>query len=484
MFVKKFAIGLCGFVLILFLQESCTKIDTTTLGVDLIPTVDNVNTFDTTLEVISSSYFLPDSTTIGATASHALGTLEDPAFGKTHADIYVRLNPAVSTTNGNPFISKDSAQIIDSVVLSLNYQGLYGDSTSLQNIKVYEIDPLATNFDDTLTGYKIDHPDFDVLPTALGQKLVDFKTLNDSLTVILKHDTARLSSELHIRLDNSFGRRLADYDTTNAYKSGAFENYVRGFAIKADEPTSPLKKALAYFDLSTATKTKLRVYYRTPGKDTLAAEFTFQGYANANTIQRTISGTEYANNIASTSKNKEKLYLQSTPGSQAIITVPGLKGLDNRVIYRAELIMPIVASTDNNIFGVPNFIFLDQVDSAKGRYVTVKNDFILSSTNGQGYNYESFGGLPKNSQYIFNLTRHVQQIVTQKIPVLSFRVYAPYSTYPYYYPPNTNDTTALRMSQLLLVNYPVSFGRVVLAGGSNVNPPDMRMRLRIIYSKI
>ena len=70
--MKKFAIGLCGFVLILFFQESCTKIDTTTLGVDLIPTVDNVNTFDTTLEVISSSYFLPDSTTIGATASHAL----------------------------------------------------------------------------------------------------------------------------------------------------------------------------------------------------------------------------------------------------------------------------------------------------------------------------------------------------------------------------------------------------------------------------
>jgi hypothetical protein len=483
--VKKFAIGLCGFVLILFLQESCTKIDTTTLGVDLIPTVDNVTTFDTTLEVISSSYFLPDSTTIGATASHALGTLEDPAFGKTKADIYFRLNPAVASTNGNPFISKDSAQIIDSVVLSLSYQGLYGDSNSLQNIKVYEIDPLATNFDDTLTGYRIDHPDFDVLPTVLGQKLVDFKTLNDSLLVGLKQDTTHLASELHIKLDNSFGRRLADYDTTNAYKSGEFENYVRGFAIKADEASSPLKKGLAYFDLSAVAKTKLRVYYRTPGKDTLAAEFTFQGYANANTIKRTITGSEYSNNIASTAKNKDKLYLQSTPGSQAIITVPGLKGLNNRVIYRAELIMPIVPSTDNNIFTVPNFLFLDQIDSAKNRYLTIKNDFVIStSSSSQGYNYETFGGVPKNNQYIFDISRHVQLIVTQKIPVLSFRVYAPYTTYPYYYPPNTKDTTAVSLSKLLVVNYPVAYGRVVIAGGSNTNPPNNRMRLRIIYSKI
>jgi hypothetical protein len=484
LFVKKFAIGLCGFVLILFLQESCTKIDTTTLGVDLIPTVDNVTTFDTTLEVISSSYFLPDSTTIGATASHALGTLEDPAFGKTHADIYFRLNPVVATANRNPFINKDSAQIIDSVVLSLGYQGLYGDSTSVQNIKVFEIDPLATNFDDTLTGYRIDHPDFAVLPTVLGQKLVNFTTLNDSLQVILKQDTARVASELHIRLDNSFGRRLADYDTTNAYKTGEFENYVRGFAIKADEASSPLRRALAYFDLATASKTRLRVYYRTPGKDTLAAEFTFQGYANANTVKRTTTGSEYANNIASSIKNKDKLYLQSSPGSQAILTVPGLKGMDNRVIYKAELIMPIIPSTENNIFTIPNFLFLDQVDSAKNRYLTIKNDFILSGTNSQGYNYETFGGVPKNNQYIFDLSRHVQLIVTQKIPVLSFRVYAPYTTYPNYYQPNTKDTTAMALSKLLVVNYPVAFGRVVIAGGSNVNPPNNRMRLRIIYSKI
>jgi hypothetical protein len=384
----------------------------------------------------------------------------------------------------NPFINKDSAQIIDSVVLSMNFQGLYGDSTSLQNIKVFEIDPLATNFDDSISGYRIDQPDFNILPTALGQKLVDFKTLDDSLTVVLKQDTAHLKSELHIRLNNSFGRRLADYDTTNAYKSGEFENYLRGFAIKADEASSPLKRALAYFDLSDVTKTKLRVYYRTPGKDTLAAEFTFTGYANANIVKRTISGTEYSNNIASSSKNKEKLYIQSSPGSQAILTIPGLKGLSNRVIYKAELIMPILPSTENNNFTVPNFLFLDQVDSANNRYVTLKNDFVMSSTNAVGYNYETFGGVPRNNQYSFDISRHVQLIVTEKVPVLSFRVYAPYTTLPYYYLPNTPGYVALPLSKMLTVNYPISFGRVVIAGGSALNAPNSRMRLRIIYSKI
>jgi len=258
---------------------------------------------------------------------------------------------------------------------------------------------------------------------------------------------------------------------------------LRGFAIKVDE-ASPIKKALAYFGLSDVAKTKLRVYYRTPGKDTLAAEFTFTGYANANIIKRSISGSEYAVNIASSSKNKDKLYIQSSPGSRAILTIPGLKGLNNRVIHKAELIMPILPSAENNNFTVPNFIFLDQVDSANNRYVTLKNDFVLSNTSAVGYNYETFGGVPRNNQYSFDISRFVQLVVTEKVPVLSFRTYAPYSTVPYYYLPNTPGYTALSLSQVLTVNYPISYGRVVIAGGSALNAPNSRMRLRIIYSKI
>jgi len=41
---------------------SCKKIDTTDIGSDLIPVVDNVHTFDTTLEIITDNLLLPDST--------------------------------------------------------------------------------------------------------------------------------------------------------------------------------------------------------------------------------------------------------------------------------------------------------------------------------------------------------------------------------------------------------------------------------------
>ena len=40
----------------IFLLTACTKIDTTHLGSDLIPSVDNVNTFETTLDVVANNY--------------------------------------------------------------------------------------------------------------------------------------------------------------------------------------------------------------------------------------------------------------------------------------------------------------------------------------------------------------------------------------------------------------------------------------------
>jgi Domain of unknown function (DUF4270) len=483
--VKKFAYYLFGAAILIFVQQACTKVDTTSLGANLIPVVDNISTFDTTLTVFSSNTFLPDSSRVTRTSEHALGVVEDPVFGKTHADIYFDILPTTLATH--PFINRDSVAGIDSVVLSLAYRETYGDSNAVENFKVYEVSPSAP-FVDSIPGYSISTPDIAVQSQVLGETTVNFTTLNDARPYKFKTDTTPTTNQLHILLDKNLGLRFKNYDTATVYKNDTlFRSAFRGLAIKTDESQSSLRKALAYFDLSNTAATYLRVYYRTVRNgvaDTLSTDFNFRTYANANIVKRTITGTPYETAVNAAGTNKDVLYLESSPGSQAMLSIPGLKNLDNRVIHKAELIIPIIESNENTTLTPPKLLFLERYDSLHGRYTTLKNDFQVNATTSPiSYNFQTLGGYQTNGFMNFDISRQVQQIVTNKFPVTSFRLSAPYTAYPQYFPNQNADTVLTALPSLLFVNYPVAYGRVVVGGGSNVDPAK-RLRLRIIYSKI
>jgi hypothetical protein len=73
----------------------CTKLDTTNLGGDLIPEVDNVNTFADTLDIITGSGIFDDSTKLSLTEEYALGKItNDPLIGGTEANLYLQLKPS------------------------------------------------------------------------------------------------------------------------------------------------------------------------------------------------------------------------------------------------------------------------------------------------------------------------------------------------------------------------------------------------------
>lgn len=471
--MKNFFIALFCIVTILTVEQSCQKIDTTTLGVGLIPAVDDVNTLDTILDIITNNYLLPDSTAISRGENHALGILNDPEFGTTTGTIYFDVLPASS---GYPFVKKDSIKGIDSVVLSLDYAGLYGDSNSIERIRVFEI-ANNTRFADSL--YKLHSPEFGVVPIQLGEKTVNFTTLNDPQVIKKGVDTVLVTEQnlLRIHLNKNLGVRLAGYDTTNAYRSDStFIKSFRGLALTVDEG-SARNKALAYFNLSDNAKTRLTVYYRvgnTTKVDTTFAEFIYKNLVakGANLVKRNITGTAYAANIANPVANKNQIYLQSSPGSYATLYIPGLKTLNNRVIQRAELIIEKLPFAEDAFFNPP-VLFLDMIDSTNKIFRTVPTDF---STDYRGsYNSADFGGIIKRNLYTFNLTRSIQGLVSRKDAVYSYRLYAPYSTWPLYTPLVSNNGFPIQ------VNANIAAGRVVVGGG---NHPTNKMRLRIIYSKI
>jgi hypothetical protein len=91
---NQYSSAFTGILILLSFAFGCTKIDTTTLGENLIPVVDNIHTFDTTFSVIATNYDDGECDTIHRSNLQALGIISnDPLFGKSNASIYVELKP-------------------------------------------------------------------------------------------------------------------------------------------------------------------------------------------------------------------------------------------------------------------------------------------------------------------------------------------------------------------------------------------------------
>jgi Domain of unknown function (DUF4270) len=461
-----------------FVISGCTKInDPTELGGDVLPAIDNIRTFQTFLETQTDNFLFNDSNKVFYSDDLALGHIDDDReFGKTHADAYFNVLPP--TVMFYPFYKKDSIVGIDSVILSLSYRGYYGDSNSLQTVRVYEIDP-RSSFSEK-DNYRYDQPDFATVGVELGSKTYRIKQLDDSVTFIRKKDTSKLAGVIRIPLTSQLGTRFANYDTSattnGGYRSDStFLSLFRGLAIKSDN----YGNALTYFSPSDFNNTKLIVYYRVQKNgtiDTTLTEFYHSRGGQANLVKR-IPGGAYAQYLANNQSSDDKVYLQSSPGSYATIRIPGLDTLPNAVIHRAELIVTPLETQQASSFFFPKALYLDRIN-ASGDTARLF-DFDMNprdNFSSFSYDYARFGGLLlRDSSYRFDITRYVQRIVTNDSTNFTLRIMAPLRTTAY--------SSQFRRISLLSISDMVAYGRIVIAGGNFINPAK-RLRLRVVYSKL
>ena len=466
-----FALLTLGFVVSFF---SCSKLNQPTeLGDELIPVIDNVNTFDTTLALQAGYHTFRDTSRNFIEENMALGRLNDPVFGATNADMYFSLSSKAGY-GSSPFFHKDSVIGIDSVVLQLAYAGAYGDTSQASRLQVAvsEIDP-NNGFTDKVL-YPYDSPGFST-GSVIGNSSFSIRQFRDSLTLIRKRDTSKIVNVLRIRLDNSLGQKLSQFDTTGngPYKSDSlFRSAFRGLAIKTTSANGG--GTLAYFSLLNNASV-MSVYYRVKKNgviDTTSALFQHLAEGQANSIVRSPNG-EYSADLNAV--NPQKLYIQSSPsGSYAGISVSGLSTFPNKVIHRAELIVYKVPSASETMFAPPARLFLDRKSPVNDSAYLFEND-IPASAEGS-LNLNSFGGvLRSDNSYRFNITRYVQGVVTRKERNDSLRIYAPLRTILF--------SRLFNQSIAVPILPNIASGRVVLAGVTHPDPA-LRMRLRIIYSNL
>lgn len=469
----------------------------TDLGQGLIPEVDNINTFETTLEISAfNNIFTASKDSFRSLGSDEqfLGVIDaDPIFGKTDARMFfqpIPYNTSSADSYKNLFKNSPNKRYIDSVVLILNYVETYGDTTAPQTIQVSEIGQ-STDFkfpDSSLrkNGYSIYQNNF-TTSGVLGSKVIIPNTLKDSVKV---YDDSTGYKQLRIKLNNSFGQRLLAYDTipsNDAYSSdSAFKSKFKGFALQSIAGGN----AIMGFNLINAN-TKLAVYYQyenltTPGdRDTAVAYFRSIS-ATANYIGRDYNGTQ----VAATSNDNTAdnlVYIQNTPGTYATLKIPGLDTMSNKLIHLAELDMSSVYDTKDTLFGPPAALMMDMYNDSINKFTTLPYSFTYNYSNGSA-NYANFGSYPYYQRdmsgnsirlWRFNLTNYVQKILTKQLRNKDLRLYAaPYVnlidvTPGYYFGSNLNLYPFTTVSP--------GKGRVRLGGG---NHPTQKMKLRVVYSKI
>ena len=477
-----------------FYFGSCTRIhDSTELGDELIPAVDNVNTFDTIVSVSTyndsftignADRLLNDSTRMAKSAIHYVGRIDnDPLFGTTDAQLFFELKPPAFKYY---FDTTANALLIDSVVLVLDYTEAFGDTNALQTVNVYELDNIPSNLFKADSSYLLRRNPFLNHSNLLGSKIFAPSILNDSIKAF--RDTTK--NQLRIGLDINFGTRLLQYDSssTSAYASdSAFKSKFKGFAV-----TSSGGNALMGFNL-TGANTKLALYYHyrnPPNQVNTVRYFSFNTSicGNANYIKRDYTSFPIATALSGgTTTPDDLLYIQAIPGTFARIKMPDLSTVTNRVVHRAELIVEqIPHPLSDPKFYNPEMLFLDVLDTALKDYRYMPYDFTIDQSGSP--NLASFGAIGKATTdgggnaiqvWKFNMTRYIQNVLTKKEPVHDLRLFAPYIVDDTYKP----SASSVGGVYLIGVNSSVARGRVRVAGG-NFADPTKKLRLRIIYSKI
>lgn len=472
--------------IIISILASCTKIENTDIGSGLIPPVDNIHTFDTSLSTITQN--LLDTGVVYPLRSDnlVLGRISnDPLFGKTTGIINLEVKPEYFPYRfGGVYDSLE----LDSMVLVLSYKGVWGDTTKAQNLKVYEISQSNQLKNDSVYTSRAQ---FQHQPIVLGSASVDVRNL---LADTLKPNNEVVNKDqIRIKItDPSFKNRLFK-DTLLLDSNLAFKNKFAGFAVVPDTSSS-LPNSLLVVNLSD-TNTKLAVYYKyavtgTPKRDTVSY-LRFNALSGfSNNIIRNPVGAEYMQHL---SNSDSLIYLQTRPDAPfAKIKIPDLINFPNCIVHRAELIIqqyPNTATGDMDNYFSPPALFLTAYSADSSRRFMLPGGDVDFSITGVT-NFQEFGSYPfkrtvngqETVNYAFNLTHYVQSVVTRKNPTYSLVLSAPFADYVY---GSESFGTLVPIAGGNVLN-PIALGRVRVGGNLAPNGPNAqyRMRLRIIYTRI
>jgi len=367
-----------------------------TLGINLLPGVTILKTrYHKDSTTISTSIFTDKKIRVDRPIYNLLGSFNDPIFGRTDASFAAQFRLPYY-----PGYTASSA--VDSIVLRMTYKKIYGDTVSPQTIQVFE-----------LTG-KLDYnakylSSFNIKSLASTEPIGTKTFIPYFRTDSLQRDTTE--QVISVRLKNSFGTYLLGIDTTKMKDNDQFLNVFKGLYIGA----TPISRKGTLVSIN-ASSSILVLYYHDSKSDTLGFAYRVsENSANVSSYFHDYSHARFFPNLDPdplVNTNLDSLiYIQPTAGIKSKILVPTLsawKDSTQFAINKATLTFHVdTIMSDYRRYSMPSRLYLMAIDSTEAEVFPA--DSQLSSSYYDGFFYGP------TATYSFNVTQHLQQIISGKI---------------------------------------------------------------------
>lgn len=405
---------------------------------ELIPVFDSGNANLVAVDTFSlkTSLVREDSIRTDLSAFNLLGLYNDPVFGYTSASIYSQI-----TLNGLN-VDFGIGATLDSAVLTLQYQGMYGDTLSALSINVYEI---TTQMDKSTNYFSNTFLTHDPTPITT---LSFTPNLKDSIFELF--DSTNKAPHLRINLGNTFGNRiLAESGGSNLANNTNFTQFFKGIYLTTTDSvqssTLPSGQgSIAYFNINSTLST-VTIYYNDTSKYSFLMNAESVKYSR---FDHNYTGTDVAAQLLG-GGDTTVTYVQTLAGVKTKIEIPHIKNILNEgnvAINQAKLVVTIENNTDAVFTAVPTLTLVGINDNGTSVFLP---DFF------EGLNF--FGGFLEKTEktYTFNIPRHLHSMI--------------------YNPTANNGMFLLATGQSITAN------RSVLGTQKN---SSAKLNLKIIYTKL
>lgn len=386
-------------IVLVMAMSSCNKYND--LGIEILPGTDLINVKNTEIKDSITAYANSEFGIVTSKSTYnLLGSFNDPLFGTTDASFAAQFRI-------NSFPDFGTNAEADSVFLYLYYTGVYGDTITEQNIKIYELESSL----DPEAEYK---QDIDLKSMASTQMIGEL-----AFTPKIELDTVygdTLYQYLQIPIDLSLAQKLISADSLDKISNDAFLQYFKGLYIEAEPVNSGVGSLIKLQTASTSTfsGSALVMYYNNDenkakeAPDTLTRAFVVTEFsAKVSNITHDYTGTPFINDLDQQVKQENDIYIQPTGGLKSRIWIGGLSGWRDSVnvsINKAELVFQVdTVASDIENYPPPASLTLTFVDKDGQERLPIDYYFSPAFYDGR-LNTDDY-------TYHFNITQHVQRVI-------------------------------------------------------------------------
>jgi len=369
------------------IMSSCKK-EPDLIGLDLLPPGERLNLgFIDTLSI--NAYTLrEDSLRTDELSVNLLGSISDPVFGTTTASIYTQY---ILTKNNLTF---GENAVADSMVLTLVYSGVYGDSLELKTIRVFEMA-------DTI---KADSAYYSTRTIPTLPEMIGEATFVPNLKEADSVGGFYYPPHLRIMLSQDFANKMITADTNDLANNENFRKAFKGLFITSANATTPGTGSILYLNLLDAVS-RVKLYYHN-SLDTTSITF-----AIGSTSARFNHYEHFDYNGADpmllqqfngdTAVGQQRLFVQAMGGAKIKLRIPYLKALaENKKIAINEALLIVKSDDTTGAYKMPPVLAIRKITET-GEYEGLPDEIEGS--------YFVDGAVNGNTEYRFRITQYLQQ---------------------------------------------------------------------------